>query len=407
MDHDVVIVGGGPAALMVAEALAARDLSVVVLADRDVPWTPRYGLWADEADALGFADDVAQRWPIASVVVDDHERLDLARGYATLDGEALRQRLRTACLGHGATVHDVRAAKAVHADDHSEVTDATGAVHRARLVIDASGHRPAFVRRSGAPTMFQAAYGVNATPEGGPWRRERMTFMDLRTDHVADEHGTAAPTFLYAMPFDDGSVFVEETSMIRAPALPFGVLERRLAHRMAHLGVTLSDVRGEERCLIPMDPPLPDLDQRVVGFGAAASFVHPATGYSVVRSALAAPRLAEAVAAGIAEGRRPGDVARDAWRAVWTPEDLRRRQLLLYGARIVAGLDADDGRAFYRSFFSMPRALWAGYLGSQGSVADLMTSMASMFSHSSLRTRWQLLRSGAALPGALLGSVAS
>jgi lycopene beta-cyclase len=37
-------------------------------------------------------------------------------------------------------------------------------------------------------------------------------------------------------------------------------------------------VEEEEYCYIPMGGELPDLTQRVVGFGGAANMVHPATG---------------------------------------------------------------------------------------------------------------------------------
>lgn len=37
-------------------------------------------------------------------------------------------------------------------------------------------------------------------------------------------------------------------------------------------------VEEEEYCYIPMGGELPDLAQRIVGFGGAANMVHPATG---------------------------------------------------------------------------------------------------------------------------------
>ena len=37
-------------------------------------------------------------------------------------------------------------------------------------------------------------------------------------------------------------------------------------------------VEEEEYCYIPMGGELPDLTQRIIGFGGAANMVHPATG---------------------------------------------------------------------------------------------------------------------------------
>ena len=45
------------------------------------------------------------------------------------------------------------------------------------------------------------------------------------------------PTFVYAMPFSDTRLFLEETSLVARPAVPFEELKRRLDARMAHLGI--------------------------------------------------------------------------------------------------------------------------------------------------------------------------
>lgn len=43
-------------------------------------------------------------------------------------------------------------------------------------------------------------------------------------------------------------------------------------------------VEEEEYCYIPMGGELPDLTQRIVGFGGAANMVHPATGNITVEA---------------------------------------------------------------------------------------------------------------------------
>ena len=44
------------------------------------------------------------------------------------------------------------------------------------------------------------------------------------------------------------------------------------------VGMKVLGVEEEEYCYIPMGGELPDLSQRVLGFGGAANMVHPATG---------------------------------------------------------------------------------------------------------------------------------
>ena len=70
--------------------------------------------------------------------------------------------------------------------------------------------------------------------------------------------------------------------------MPYATLKQRLERRLAHRGVAVLDVEHEEFCLFPMNLPLPDLQQPVLGFGGAASIVHPSSGY-MVGSLLRAP----------------------------------------------------------------------------------------------------------------------
>ena len=71
-----------------------------------------------------------------------------------------------------------------------------------------------------------------------------------------------------------------------------------------------------------MNPALPDLNQRVLGFGGAASMVHPSSGYLVGGLLRRAPDLAGAIAAGLGRAggsaeaaMDPAVVATQAWRA--------------------------------------------------------------------------------------------
>ncbi len=45
------------------------------------------------------------------------------------------------------------------------------------------------------------------------------------------------PTFLYAMPFSPTKIFLEETSLVARPIIPFPELKLRLEKRMQHLGI--------------------------------------------------------------------------------------------------------------------------------------------------------------------------
>lgn len=59
-----------------------------------------------------------------------------------------------------------------------------------------------------------------------------------------------APSFLYAMPLDDGTVFLEETCLVARPTLPFSALKRRLERRCAAMGIEIEEVRGHSESFI-------------------------------------------------------------------------------------------------------------------------------------------------------------
>ena len=97
------------------------------------------------------------------------------------------------------------------------------------------------------------------------------------------------------MPFSPTLIFLEETSLVARPIIPFPELKRRLQLRMAHLGITVRAVEEEEFCAIPMGGVLPARPQRVIGVGGTAGMVHPSTGYMVSRVMGAAPLVADAI----------------------------------------------------------------------------------------------------------------
>jgi len=164
---------------------------------------------------------------------------------------------------------------------------------RARLVVDCTGHETRVVLRDdrvrSTPPGYQIAYGClarvdesSAPPDAadpaavGPYSKDAMTLFDYRTDHFADGSvelagAIADPTFMYAMPLGSDRIFFEETSLVARPALSFMECKERCMARLAHLGITVTEIEEEEYCYIPMGGPLPAKDQRVVGYGGAAA----------------------------------------------------------------------------------------------------------------------------------------
>jgi lycopene epsilon-cyclase len=103
--------------------------------------------------------------------------------------------------------------------------------------------------------------------------------------------------------------------------------------------------------------------QRQLGFGAAASMVHPATGYSVVRSLSEAPFYAAAIAKALGQnsnadslgvGQNSREAAIEAWNALWPSERKRQRAFFLFGLELILQLDTTGIKEFFVTFFRLP-----------------------------------------------------
>ncbi|HVM00554.1 MAG TPA: lycopene cyclase family protein [Egibacteraceae bacterium] len=401
---DVVVVGSGPAGLSAAAACAETGMAVSVLAeDHERPWPQTLGVWTDEIEGLELGATVAARWPEVVVHLGEATARRLPRSYGRFDNDRLRDALRTRALAAGARLVRGRAAAVEDAPAGPTVRTSQGVALRCRVVVDASGHRPALLASGPAPAgAYQAAYGLV-----GRFRpalsAQGMVLMDYR-DPPGDarDPAPAHPTFLYAMPLGDGWELAEETSLARRPAMDIGALEGRLARRLAGMGVRVERRVGEERVLIPMGVPVPARDRRVVGFGAAAGMVHPATGYQVGAALARAPVLAAALAGALGRtGAATEAVAVAGWNAVWPRDRLRQRALHVLGLESLLCLDRDATRGFFRAFFDLPVSRWGGFLSGEASARALARTMLTLFAGSPAGVRGTLASTAVRHPALL------
>lgn len=138
------------------------------------------------------------------------------------------------------SLHRDRATAIEHHGQVSTVSTASGSRLQPRLVVDASGHEPVFVRRPDTgPIAGQAAYGVVGRFSAPPVEPEQFVLMDYRAGHLSAAERLEPPTFLYAMDLGGGRFFVEETSLALAPPVPIDCLRQRLERRLAQRGVAV------------------------------------------------------------------------------------------------------------------------------------------------------------------------
>jgi lycopene beta-cyclase len=203
------------------------------------------------------------------------------------------------------------------------------------------------------------------------------------------------PRFLYAMDLGGGVGLVEHTVLAARPAVPVATLAAELAAELALAGLGVAPGAEREAVWIDMDPPVPGYTSGpVVPFGAAAGFVHPATGYSLATSLRRAAPLAEALARSVRQGRNGTDAASAALEAIWPRQARVTRALQRYGQGVLLRLDATGTRTFFDRFFDLDVDDQAAYLSTETSPGRLAGAMAAMFRHSPWPLRVTLATQG-------------
>lgn len=406
----IAIIGDGPAGSALSLACVRAGLDALLIGD-DADWGATYSTWADDVpgtDAGGLIDvDDVLATSSSEVWAYGARPHRLSRRYVTLDNERLRDVLRAGGRHHVGRVDRVVTARIAEPGGH-RIELADGNSIQARVVVDATGWPGRFARPSGGrASAWQTALGVVlAEPPQG--ELGQPTFMDFRRVVGADgapstvgPHGVT--TFCYSLPVSDGWL-VEETVLAAEPAIEPIALLPRLAGRLGrHPDSVLADAIRTEYVRIPLggSRPAPAPDQPIVAFGAAAGYVHAATGFSVAASIRAAPRVAEALAVAVSSGSGVVD-SHPIVEAVW-PTSLRRTRVFHdFGLEVLLDLDDDDVRAFFDAFFELSTDDWSAYLRIDTPPTNVSAVMARLFRSSSWRTRRRLAGRNPATLGRLL-----
>jgi lycopene beta-cyclase len=383
---DVLVVGGGPAGTALAGACARIGLSTGLLDPApDKAWTATYGMWSRELPSDVPDGVVAARAAGRAIALTEH---DLGWDYAVLDVPALQSHLVDRLTGV-----QIHAGRAVGSPEPGVVALSDGTHLQATVVVDAGGQaRPLDTTRSSRVAAAQTAYGL-FVDEGlvAPLVRPGdALFMDWRADH-----GEAGwPTFLYVVPLGGGQVLVEETSLARRPGLPLSTLRRRLLARLARHGIRPPDDALSEKVSFRVDHPR-HRGAGLLGFGAAAPLIHPATGFSLAASLRLAPQVANALAARLPDGSDAALAA--AHDTIW-PRDAR---MIHYFRRI--GLEAllrmppTEVPGFFEQFFALPDKHRWTYLTDRADLPATLAALTRLFNESDGPLRRHLAKS-AVLP---------
>ncbi|WP_328362839.1 lycopene cyclase family protein [Mycobacterium sp. NBC_00419] len=377
---DVLVVGAGPAGMALAAACTKVGLDVGLLdPNPDRPWVATYGMWSPEIPADLPASVVAARAAGRAIALTEHR---LGWEYAVLDVDALRAHLADQLTGV-----TVNTGRAVGSPEPGVVALADGSSLRAAVVVDAAGRwRPLDPTPSRRVPAEQTAYGVILPEESVTTLVDtgEALFMDWRADH--GEPGW--PTFLYVVPLGEGQILVEETSLARRPGLPLSTLRRRLHARLAHHGIVAPKDARSEKVSFRVDHPRHS-GSNVLGFGAAAPLIHPATGFSVAASLQLAPQVAAALAAHLPG--HPDRALAAAHATVWSPAAKVIHRVRQIGLEAVLRMPDAEVPRFFEQFFELPDAHRWAYLTGRDDVGGTVAAMASLFRESNWRMRRHLV----------------
>ena len=386
---DVVIAGAGPAGLAVARACAGQGLTVAVVSPnvKDI-WPATYGFFVDDGSRAGLQEAVEKVWSRPFVQLESG-RVALDRPYAFLNKTLLQDRWIEELLVQGVSMVDDTVVSVENRGASPRVNLVGGDSIRARVVVDATGARSVLMGRDPGPAA-QVALGWKARVNGSPWGSDEACWMDLRP--IEGD----APTFLYALETGPNEMLLEETSLAAASSMGRSALEARLARRLDSLGIEVEEVLEEEWVHIPL---LGDLGQPqgcVVGFGAAAGFVHPSTGYSLTRSIIAASAFAASLARGLSSSSATSAV-QQAHRAVWPASLKAARECHNLGARLLLMMDSHETHRFFSAFFHLPQSDQKVWLSGEAHVSSVARVMATLFGQSGWDVRRDILRASAGL----------
>jgi len=402
---EVLVLGSGPAAMAIAAALSSENLHVDVLSDNDhtAVWPYTYGIWGDEVDDLGLSHLLEHRWTktvsffgegAEDPMNKENNHINHFRDYGLFDKKKLQNYWIDKCNKGLVKWHKGLATNLQIDNSINTVTTSKGERFSSRLVIDATGYKPAFLKTHKQETIaVQTCYGIVGTFSKPPLEQDQFVLMDYRCDHLSKEEKEEPPTFLYAMDLGDGRFFLEETSLGLNPPLTMEKLQSRLNSRLAKKKIEIISIEHEEHGLfLPMNMPLPDLNQPIMGFGGSASMVHPASGYMVGGLLRRAPEVAKAIAKEMKDKEAsPTQISLKGWEALWTPEMRKKQALYQFGLEKLMRFKESQLRDFFRSFFGLPSKKWYGFLTNTLTLNDLIKAMWTMFVHSPWNVRIGLM----------------
>ncbi|MGZ9113225.1 MAG: lycopene beta-cyclase CrtY [Brevundimonas sp.] len=355
-DFDLILVGGGLAACLIAWRLALDRPEVrVAVVERESRLGGRH-TWSffesdlDEVDRAWLAPVIAHRWPAGYEVYFPGRSRTLSTPYNSLTSEALHETV------------------APLLDDRLVVGEAASMDQEGVVLTDG--------RRMSAPGVIDAR-----GPRGTAHLHLGWQVFLGRTLRLKHPHGLSRPTimdatvaqtggyrFVYLLPFDAHTVMVEDTYYSDSPELDRTALGVRIDAYVRSRGWTVETLISEEEGVLPiaMDGDVDALwaeGAPVARAGLMAALFHPVTGYSLpdavglAREISAAADLGSASLRALTEAR-----SKRLWR--------ERRFYRLLNRMLFRAADPDGRWRVFQRFYGLPEGVVRRFYAGRSTLLD-------------------------------------
>ena len=388
----IVIIGSGPAGLLISRYCSEMGLNTTLISpDIYVPWKSNFCFWVDEIEEVHYNKYFLKTWKKGLVFSNDGKSTVLDRTYALLDTRRLQSDLLRRCKKSGVHFIQDRINDVTH-NTKSSILKGHNNRYECSIVIDATGNSGSFIKgRKPSSPAYQLAYGqhircsLQDIQHHWDLCTDSFVFMDFRNKKFQQN----IPTFLYVLPIAKDQIFIEETILTTKKQINQNALQLSLAEKRKELGL-FGVVVQEEFCKIKMGSMVPNLNQRVLGFGVAAGLVHPVTGYQISRSINLAPKIASCIAENIHD---PQKAVNNAWKIMW-PRDIQRMwSLYNIGHEVMCDFNHEQMQQFFSSFFSLEHQSLHKFISANGTTTDVTSTMWNLFLQLDWNSRGQLLKS--------------
>jgi len=371
---DLAIIGGGLAGGLIALAFAALRPEIrLLLIERDAEPGGNH-IWSFFDGDVAAQDRwlveplIAHRWAQGHTVLFPGFRRDLDTPYNSVTSVAFAVHLRAALGDRLMTGIDVAAL----APDHVRLAD--GQIIRAGAVIDARGPGDLSALHCGWQKFVGHALRCDA-----PHGIDRPVIMDASVDQLDGYR------FVYLLPWDERTIFVEDTYYSNSPALDGPGLDARIADYAWAKGWRTERVHREQGVLPVVHGG--DFDRywpagdRVARAGVRAGLFQPMTGYSLPDAVRFALWLTQQPLEGLPVATRA--YAKAHWQRGGYYRMLGK---MLFGA----APPAERWRIFAR-FYRLSPALVQRFYAGRSSVADrirILCGRPPVPIRSAMRTLW-------------------